>query len=109
LGFSGTATFFREKFGLDSPGCGGMQYVRFHNPSGESFSESELEVIISELAERDQFLIYAETYEQLAFQEHDMNYMNVLAIAERRGFKNLVRIKTIAKDRERPGTFWCAV
>lgn len=84
---------------LDSPGCGGMQYVRFNNPSGESFSESELEVIISELAERDQFLIYAETYEQLAFQEHDTNYMNVLAIAERRGFKNLVRIKTIAKDR----------
>lgn len=79
-----------------------MFLVKFHNPSGEVYSDDALRRILLELKRQGTYLIYSEAYETIDFRRlagDESRQYALLRLCKEVGFDRLIRVRTVSKDR----------
>jgi aspartate/methionine/tyrosine aminotransferase len=77
-----------------------LYYVKYHNPSGEHFDDASIAKLLKALKKHNVFLIYAEAYESLGFSvDSQERYLSLPCLAQKHDYKQLIRVKTLSKER----------
>ncbi len=76
-------------------------HCRYFNPSGEEYSQADLEKLVKACKKHDCYLINSEVYEDLFWGDKgsDVPLNPVLKLSTDLKFEKLIRIKTLSKER----------